>query len=451
MCARASADARSGAGRKTAYQSCDNGDGYQESSPISLKYYSLTSDLSFTIMGERKVTLLCMELVMANDTKERTGTISCLWSESIMFDLDSYLNDLITNCRTAFGDRLLYVGLLGSYLRGEAHEGSDIDVMLILDQFSVQDMDQYREILKRIGFYERSCGFICGRDELLRWNPLEVCQLRHTTKDLFGVLTDYLPSATWEDEVNYVKHSLGNLYHELCHRYIHADRERNIAAFHGSCKVVLFLMQNLHYLESGCIIITKKELAADVSEEDRRVLKLAELPAGVDFDQAFSALFAWCQSVFTRLERVTRRECPVRLLTVDERAAALELAWKVFCEFEAPDYTSEGTEEFKKCLTDEAYLAGLRYYGAFDGERLVGLLAIREQKRHICFFFVDGEYHRRGIGTRLFKRMREDFPGQSITLNSSPYGLPFYKALGFTATDSEQTVNGIRFTPMEYK
>ncbi|MBO4914945.1 MAG: nucleotidyltransferase domain-containing protein, partial [Oscillospiraceae bacterium] len=79
-----------------------------------------------------------------------------------MFDLDSYLNDLISSCQAAFGDRLLYVGLQGSYLRGEAHENSDIDVMVILDQFSVQDMDRYREILKRIGFYERSCGFICG-------------------------------------------------------------------------------------------------------------------------------------------------------------------------------------------------------------------------------------------------------------------------------------------------
>ena len=79
-----------------------------------------------------------------------------------MFDLDSYLKDLTSNCQTVFRDRLLYVGLQGSYLRGEAHEGSDIDVMLILDQFSVQDMDRYREILKRIGFYEKSCGFICG-------------------------------------------------------------------------------------------------------------------------------------------------------------------------------------------------------------------------------------------------------------------------------------------------
>ena len=368
-----------------------------------------------------------------------------------MFDLDSYLNALILSCRAAFGERLLYVGLQGSYLRGEALENSDIDVMVILDRFSVQDMDRYREILKKNGFYERSCGFICGRDELLRWNPLEVCQLRHTTKDLLGVLTDFLPSATWEDEVNYVKLSLGNLYHELCHRYIHADRERNVATFRGTCKGVFFLMQNLHYLETSHFILTKKELKEAVSAEDRRVLELAELPDGFDFDQAFSVLFAWCQSAFLRVEQLAKKEYLIRILAEDETDTALALAWKVFTEYESPDYAPEGTEEFRKTLENGAYLAGLRYYGAFDGERLIGLLAIRVRQRHICFFFVDGEYHRRGIGTKLFKRMQEDFPSKSITLNSSPYGLPFYKALGFTATDSEQTVNGIRFTPMEHK
>ena len=222
----------------------------------------------------------------------------------MMFDLDRYLDDLISNCRTAFRDRLLYVGLQGSYLRGEAHENSDIDVMLILDRFSVPDMDRYREILKRIGFYERSCGFLCGRDELLRWTPLEVCQLRHTTKDLLGVLTDYLPSATWEDEVNYVKLSLGNLYHELCHRYVHADREKNAAKFRGTSKYLLFLIQNLHYLESGRFLLTKKELKEAVAAEDRRALELAGLPDGFDVDPAFSVLFAWCQSAFLRVEQL---------------------------------------------------------------------------------------------------------------------------------------------------
>ncbi len=217
-----------------------------------------------------------------------------------MFDLDDYMHDLILNCRSAFGDRLLYIGLQGSYLRGEAHENSDIDVMVILDRLSVADMETYRGILKKTGFYEKSCGFICGKEEIKRWNPLEVCQLHHATKDLLGVLTDFLPPATREDEINYVKLSLGNLYHELCHRYIHADRDRNVLGFRGTCKSVFFLIQNLHFLESGCFILSKQELKEAVSKEDRKVLELAELPDDYDFDQAFSDLFAWCQSAFIR-------------------------------------------------------------------------------------------------------------------------------------------------------
>ncbi|MBR3167452.1 MAG: nucleotidyltransferase domain-containing protein [Erysipelotrichaceae bacterium] len=221
-----------------------------------------------------------------------------------MFDLDKYLDDLITNCRSAFGERLLYMGLQGSWLRDEAHENSDIDIMVILDRFSVRDMDTYRGILKEIGFYERSCGFICGKDEMKHWNPLEVCQLRHTTKDLVGMLTDHLPPATREDEINYVKLSLGNLYHELCHRYIHADRIKNTTRFRGTCKSVFYLIQNLHFLESGRFILSRKDLKEAVAEEDRAILELSDLRDGCDFDQAFTSLFAWCQKVFERIEHL---------------------------------------------------------------------------------------------------------------------------------------------------
>ena len=221
-----------------------------------------------------------------------------------MFDLNQYLEQLIAECRKAFGDRLLYVGLQGSYLRGEAHENSDIDVMIVLDRFTVQDMDRYREILQQIGSYEKSCGFICGKDEMLRWNPLEVCQLQHTTKDLVGCLVDLLPVASREDEVNYVKVSLGNLYHELCHRYIHADREKNVRKFRGTCKNLFFLIQNLHYLESGVFATTKRELKEQVTGNDRTVLEMAELPDDYDFDEAFEALFRWCQQTFIRVENL---------------------------------------------------------------------------------------------------------------------------------------------------
>jgi GNAT superfamily N-acetyltransferase len=154
--------------------------------------------------------------------------------------------------------------------------------------------------------------------------------------------------------------------------------------------------------------------------------------------------------IFVYMEKM-KSEVSIRKLSEEEISTALDLAWRVFSEYESPDYSKEGIEEFKKCLHDEEYLDGIEYYGAFDGERLIGLVGIRSDKKHICFFFVDGKYHRRGIGTKLFKAVRQDYPNQTITLNSSPYGVPFYHALGFTDTDKEQTVNGIRFTPMKYE
>ena len=154
--------------------------------------------------------------------------------------------------------------------------------------------------------------------------------------------------------------------------------------------------------------------------------------------------------IFVYMEK-TKSEVSIRKLFAEERASALDLAWRVFSEYESPDYSKEGTEEFKKCLHDEEYLAGMEYYGAFAGNRLVGLVGIRSDRKHICFFFVDGKYHRQGIGTRLFKAVCQEYPGHIITLNSSPYGVPFYHAVGFKDTDKKQTVNGIRFTPMKYE
>lgn len=141
----------------------------------------------------------------------------------------------------------------------------------------------------------------------------------------------------------------------------------------------------------------------------------------------------------------------IRKCTENEINSALDLAWKVFQEYESPVYSKEGTEEFYKSIHDEKYLDGIEYYGAFDNKRLIGEIGIRPDSQHICFFFVDGKYHRLGIGTKLFHSICEIFPEDKITLNSSPYGLGFYHFLGFIDADTEKTIHGIRFTPMVYE
>ena len=145
----------------------------------------------------------------------------------------------------------------------------------------------------------------------------------------------------------------------------------------------------------------------------------------------------------------TMEPYPVRRLTSKEIPQALELCWRIFLEFEAPDYSPEGIAAFQASLDDKERNRQMHFYGAFDGDTLVGVLSMRAPQ-HIGGFFVDSSYHRRGIGKNLFEAMRRDYAHQVFTVHSSPYAVEVYRHLGFVPTDKEQTVDGLRFTPMQY-
>ncbi len=151
----------------------------------------------------------------------------------------------------------------------------------------------------------------------------------------------------------------------------------------------------------------------------------------------------------------------IRKITCNEVESAMSLALEVFMQFEAPDYGPLGVETFKRDIVENPeYLEKARQgicpiYGAFDGEKIVALIGMRSDKKHINLVFTKKEYHRRGIASAIFQYLLHDVlkenPAlEALTLNSSPYGLPFYLALGFTPQSAEQEINGIRFTPMKY-
>ena len=91
-----------------------------------------------------------------------------------MFRIDEYIDELIDTLNNAFGERLVYVGLQGSYLRNEETKDSDIDIMAVIDNLSVEDLKTYQKALISVGNFEKSCGFICGKSDLEHWNPLEL-------------------------------------------------------------------------------------------------------------------------------------------------------------------------------------------------------------------------------------------------------------------------------------
>ncbi len=141
----------------------------------------------------------------------------------------------------------------------------------------------------------------------------------------------------------------------------------------------------------------------------------------------------------------------IKIKCIESTNSALSLVWDVFLEFEAPDYSENGITEFYKSIHNEAYLQQLCVYGAYLNDILAGVTATRKGGTHIALFFVDGKYHRQGIGRKLFEEAKSNCNSEKMTVHSSPYAVPIYEKLGFYRTDPEQVVNGIRFTPMELR
>lgn len=153
-------------------------------------------------------------------------------------------------------------------------------------------------------------------------------------------------------------------------------------------------------------------------------------------------------------------EYEIRRLRSDELGAAMELALDTFLRYEAPDYGPEGIASFRRDIIDNPQFhencrnGCNRMWGAFDGDKLIGLFAMRGIS-HICLVFTHHAYHRRGVETAIFKRLLTDVRRENpeitrLTLNSSPYGKAFYHRVGFYDADVERTINGIRFTAMAY-
>lgn len=218
------------------------------------------------------------------------------------FSIARYCDGLLAKLLDSFQDRLCYMGLQGSYLRGEATDSSDIDIVVILDKLGVEELTLYRNILEGMEAFDRSCGFIASKEDILHWNPLESCQLLYSTKDIYGHLEDYLPSWTLEDERNYCKLSLNNLYHVLCHSYIHGDHSSIVKHLPGYYKAAYFILQNTHYLDTcpnGEFILPKKELTESLEGVDRAIMETVlsfQEGAQPSLSLHYPPLLYWCQN-----------------------------------------------------------------------------------------------------------------------------------------------------------
>lgn len=210
-----------------------------------------------------------------------------------MVEISLWMDKFVQALEENFGNRVWVVGLQGSYGRGEATETSDIDVVVILDELTVQDIQKYNKMLDALPNRELICGFISGKQEILNWEPSDLFQFYHDTTPLKGSLDEVLELIDDNAVDRAIKIGACNIYHGCVHNILHEKSEEILKGLYKSAS---FVVQAICFKETGSYIKRQNDLLAKVSPDERLVVEnFLSLKNGgtIDFNVMSSTLFEW--------------------------------------------------------------------------------------------------------------------------------------------------------------
>ena len=210
-----------------------------------------------------------------------------------MIDINVWMNAFIQKLNEVFANRVWFVGLQGSYGRGEATDSSDIDVVVILDELCASDIQTYNDMLDTLPHRELICGFVSGKDEILNWEPSDLFQFYHDTTPIKGSLNDLLTLIDNAAIDRAIKTGAGNIYHGCVHNMLHEKSEEILK---GLYKAASFVVQAIVFKQTGNYFKHQNQLLQVALPEERTIvesfLKYKNGEA-VDFCEASRILFEW--------------------------------------------------------------------------------------------------------------------------------------------------------------
>ena len=210
-----------------------------------------------------------------------------------MIDITAWMQNFSQTLNETFRDRVWFVGLQGSFARGEATETSDIDVVVILDELSAMDIQTYNDMLDTLSHRDLICGFLSGKSEVLNWEPSDLFRFCHDTTPIQGSL-DEVMAVIDESVVNRaIKIGTCNIFHGCVHNMLY---EKSEDILRGLYKSASFVVQAIVFKQTGNYIIHQKDLLQVVSFDERVIVEtFLNLKNGgtVEFNLMSETLFAW--------------------------------------------------------------------------------------------------------------------------------------------------------------
>lgn len=211
-------------------------------------------------------------------------------------DLEKWLADWTACVDGIFGERICFLGIQGSYGRGEATAESDIDVVLLLDGLQLEDLQAYDEAVSALPMREKLCGFVGGWEELMHWDKADLFQFIQDTTPLRGSLDDLWNEITKADIQRAVHKGACDLYHGCVHNFLHEKDGEMLKAFY---KGALFVVQAVVYLQKGVYGKKRTDLEQLAEGMEKEILSMAKELKGQNeisrelFEQGSRLLLCW--------------------------------------------------------------------------------------------------------------------------------------------------------------
>ena len=212
-----------------------------------------------------------------------------------MIDVNAWMQNFLQTLNDTFANSVWFVGLQGSYGRGEATEMSDIDIVVILDELSAMDIQAYNDMLNTLSHRELLCGFLSGKKEIMNWEPSDLFQFCNDTTPIKGSL-DEVMAVVDESAVNRaIKIGACNIYHGCVHNILH---EKSEDILRGLYKSASFVVQAIVFQQTGNYIKHQDELLTIATLKEQPIVNtFLSLKNGgtVDFVPMSDALFVWAK------------------------------------------------------------------------------------------------------------------------------------------------------------
>ncbi len=212
-----------------------------------------------------------------------------------MIDIKAWIEEFTYKVGQTFPNRVWFIGLQGSYGRGEATETSDIDVVLIFDELRMDDLKVYRDMLDTLSNRELICGFISGKDELLNWETSELFQFYYDTTPVKGTLDCLLEKIDKKAVKRAIKIGACNIYHACVHNFVHEKSEDILRSLYKSA---VFVLQAVCFYETGKYIKSKTELQNAINPPSAVLTTALNLKNGaeVKFEEMSALLINWAKA-----------------------------------------------------------------------------------------------------------------------------------------------------------